>query len=99
MVLALGWVVAAWLLARTSFRGQAAFEFGANASINLGVASGGVHIMAGIYFSMQVDNGKTKATLQGYLLRDGARRPPSARELRGTDARKLNRLWAHKEVQ
>jgi len=50
---------------------EAAFEFGANASINLGVASGGVHIMAGIYFSMQVDAGKTKATLQGYLRMGG----------------------------
>jgi hypothetical protein len=46
---------------------EAAFEFGANASINLGVASGGVHIMAGIYFSMQTDAGTTKATLAGYL--------------------------------
>ena len=50
---------------------EAAFEFGANASINLGVATGGVHIMAGIYFSMQVDAGKTKATLQGYLRMGG----------------------------
>lgn len=51
---------------------EAALEFGANASINLGVASGGVHIMAGIYFSMQIDDaGKTKATLQGYLRMGG----------------------------
>jgi len=50
---------------------EAAFEFGANASINLGVASGGVHIMAGIYFSMQTDAGKTKATLAGYLRMGG----------------------------
>jgi len=50
---------------------EAAFEFGANASINLGVASGGVHIMAGIYFSMQVESGSTKATLQGYLRMGG----------------------------
>ena len=50
---------------------EAAFEFGANASINLGVASGGVHIMAGIYFSMQIDAGKTKATLHGYLRMGG----------------------------
>ena len=50
---------------------EAAFEFGANASINLGVASGGVHIMAGIYFSMQVEAGSTKATLQGYLRMGG----------------------------
>jgi hypothetical protein len=50
---------------------EAAFEFGANASINLGVASGGVHIMAGIYFSMQIESGSTKATLQGYLRMGG----------------------------
>jgi hypothetical protein len=50
---------------------EAALEFGANASINLGVASGGVHIMAGIYFSMQVKNGDTTATLSGYLRMGG----------------------------
>ncbi len=32
---------------------EAAFEFGATASIDLGVASGGVHIMAGIYFKLE----------------------------------------------
>src|SRR5690606_972243 len=32
---------------------EAAFEFGATASIDLGVASGGVHIMAGIYFRLE----------------------------------------------
>ncbi|WGZ94755.1 MAG: hypothetical protein QJT81_01815 [Candidatus Thiothrix putei] len=32
---------------------EAAFEFGASASVNLGVASGGVHIMAGIYFKLE----------------------------------------------
>jgi hypothetical protein len=50
---------------------EAALEFGANASINLGVASGGVHIFAGIYFSMQTDVGTTKATLSGYLRMGG----------------------------
>jgi hypothetical protein len=50
---------------------EVAFEFGANASIDLGVASGGVHIMAGIYFAMQTDAGKTKATLSGYLRMGG----------------------------
>jgi len=50
---------------------EVAFEFGANASINLGVASGGVHIMAGIYFAMQTDAGTTKATLSGYLRMGG----------------------------
>ncbi|MGZ5904006.1 MAG: hypothetical protein ACXWKQ_01550 [Reyranella sp.] len=50
---------------------EVAFEFGANASIDLGVASGGVHIMAGIYFAMQTDGGTTKATLSGYLRMGG----------------------------
>lgn len=42
---------------------EAAIEFGGNISINLGVASGGVYVMAGIYF------GRTASvcTLTGYL--------------------------------
>jgi hypothetical protein len=32
---------------------EASFEFGANCSIDLGIASGGVSIMAGIYFKVQ----------------------------------------------
>lgn len=32
---------------------EAAFEFGATAALDIGVASGEVHIMAGIYFAMQ----------------------------------------------
>jgi hypothetical protein len=54
---------------------EAALEFGASASIDLGVASGGVHIMAGIYFSMQrrTINGQDvdAATLAGYLRMGG----------------------------
>ena len=54
---------------------EAALEFGASASIDLGVASGGVHIMAGIYFSMQrrTIDGKDvdAATLEGYLRMGG----------------------------
>ena len=50
---------------------EAALEFGASASIDLGVASGSVHIMAGIYFSMQrrkIDGIEVDAaTLEGYL--------------------------------
>jgi len=42
---------------------EAAFEFGANVSVNLGVASGGVHVMAGIYFRME----KSEAQLAGYF--------------------------------
>ena len=50
---------------------EAALEFGASASIDLGVASGGVHIMAGIYFSIErrtiEGNEVDAATLGGYL--------------------------------
>jgi hypothetical protein len=42
---------------------EAAIEFGGNISINLGVASGGVYVMAGIYFSMT----KSEVKLTGYL--------------------------------
>jgi hypothetical protein len=46
---------------------EVALEFGASASINLGVASGGVHIMAGVYFAMGKKDGKDYAVLSGYL--------------------------------
>jgi len=48
---------------------EAAIEFGATASIDIGVASGSVHMMAGIYFSLQrKDPGNDlAATLTGYL--------------------------------
>jgi hypothetical protein len=42
---------------------EASFEFGASISINLGVASGGVWVMAGIYFRMEQD----AASLTGYF--------------------------------
>jgi hypothetical protein len=42
---------------------EAAFEFGAAIAVDFGVASGGVHVMAGIYFKMQPD----KASLAGYF--------------------------------
>jgi hypothetical protein len=42
---------------------EAAIEFGGNVSLNLGVASGGIHVMAGIYFGL---TGSTTA-LTGYL--------------------------------
>jgi hypothetical protein len=51
---------------------EAAFEFGACASINLGVASGGVHIMAGIYFKLETQpDGSKAATLTGYFRMGG----------------------------
>jgi len=47
---------------------EAALEFGATASLDIGVASGSVHMMAGIYFSLEKrDTGDLKATLTGYL--------------------------------
>lgn len=52
---------------------EAAFEFGATASIDLGVASGGVHIMAGIYFRLERKEPGTDLapTLTGYLRMGG----------------------------
>lgn len=46
---------------------EAAFEFGAAISINLGVASGGVSIMAGVYFRLESEGGDTSAQLTGYF--------------------------------
>jgi hypothetical protein len=50
---------------------EASFEFGAIASIDLGVASGGVHIMAGIYFKLErkgdPPGDKLLPSLSGYL--------------------------------
>ena len=42
---------------------EASFEFGASLSVDFGVASGGVHIMAGIYIKIEKGNG----SLTGYL--------------------------------
>ena len=42
---------------------EAAFEFGASLSVDFGVASGGVEVMAGIYFRME----QTDAQLTGYF--------------------------------
>ena len=47
---------------------EVALEFGACAALDIGVASGSVHIMAGIYFGMQINkDGDTVALLTGYL--------------------------------
>jgi hypothetical protein len=46
---------------------EAAFEFGAAISIDLGVASGGVSVMAGIYYRMEQD----AASLTGYFRLEG----------------------------
>jgi hypothetical protein len=53
---------------------EAALEFGAAAAIDIGVASGEVHIMAGIYFSLQRKEsgiGDLAAVLSGYLRMGG----------------------------
>jgi hypothetical protein len=42
---------------------EASLEFGASISIDFGVASGGVHVMAGVYFRMEKD----EAQLTGYF--------------------------------
>jgi hypothetical protein len=42
---------------------EASFEFGGNFALNLGVASGGVHVMAGIYYAVAGQ----KTDLSGYL--------------------------------
>jgi hypothetical protein len=48
---------------------EASLEFGAEISIDIGVASGGVHLMAGIYFSwVEAEN---KTLLEGYLRMGG----------------------------
>lgn len=46
---------------------EAALEFGAAISVNLGVASGGVSVMAGIYFRLETQAGLTEAQLTGYF--------------------------------
>ena len=52
---------------------EAAFEFGAACSLDVGVASGEVHVMAGIYFSLQQQGGATAVvTLTGYLRMGGS---------------------------
>jgi hypothetical protein len=54
---------------------EAAFEFGATASVDLGVASGGVFIMAGIYFKLErkepAPSNELAPTLSGYLRMGG----------------------------
>jgi len=47
---------------------EAALEFGGNVSLDIGVASGGVYIMAGFYFKSSVSEG---AVLEGYLRAGG----------------------------
>lgn len=51
---------------------EAALEFGAAVSLNLGVASGAVSIMAGIYFKMIFESGNNSTQLTGYVRINGA---------------------------
>jgi hypothetical protein len=51
---------------------EAAFELGAAASVNFGVASGAVSIMAGIYFKMTFESGQNSTQLTGYIRINGA---------------------------
>lgn len=53
---------------------EASFEFGATAALDIGVASGEVHIMAGIYFALERKEGGTdlSAVLSGYLRMGGS---------------------------
>ncbi len=47
---------------------EASFEFGGQLALDIGVASGGVYVMAGIYFKMEGDD----CTLTGYLKLGGS---------------------------
>lgn len=52
---------------------EAALEFGGDISLDIGVASGGVYVMAGVYFKLeQTADGKDKTTFEGYLRLGGA---------------------------
>jgi hypothetical protein len=51
---------------------EAALEFGAAVSLNFGVASGSVSVMAGIYFKMEFKNNQNDTTLTGYVRINGA---------------------------
>ncbi len=52
---------------------EIALEFGAAASLNFGVASGSVSVMAGIYFKLEEEkpDNKQKTTLTGYFRANG----------------------------
>jgi hypothetical protein len=51
---------------------EAALEFGAAVSLELGVASGAVSVMGGIYFRMVTTDGVNDYVLEGYLRINGA---------------------------
>lgn len=51
---------------------EASMEFGAAASLNLGVASGAVSIMGGVYFKIQKKEDGKEITIEGYIRINGA---------------------------
>jgi hypothetical protein len=51
---------------------EAALEFGASVELDIGVASGNVHIFAGIYFKLEKRDESLQAVLAGYLRMGGA---------------------------
>lgn len=51
---------------------EGSLEFGGCVSIDLGVASGGIYVMAGVYFKMEMMGGGNKLQLTGYLRAGGA---------------------------
>ena len=65
-----------FFLMETSVKGfmmmEAAFEFGAAISFDVGVASGGVSIMGGFYFKMEMVDEMTLIQLTGYIRINGA---------------------------
>ncbi len=65
-----------FFLMETTIKGfrmiEAAFEFGAAISFNVGVASGGVSIMGGFYFKLEIIEDNTITQLTGYIRINGA---------------------------
>jgi hypothetical protein len=51
---------------------EAAFEFGAAISFDVGIASGGVSVMGGFYFKMEIVDEFTQIQLTGYIRINGA---------------------------
>jgi hypothetical protein len=51
---------------------EASLEFGASIAIDIGVASGGVHVMAGIYYKWEDDPSGGSAQLTGYVRLGGS---------------------------
>jgi len=53
---------------------EGALEFGGVLAINLGVASGSVSVMAGLYFKIEFKDGSNQVTFAGYLRANGSLR-------------------------